>query len=311
MWRFITLLATGVLLLLFVGETASSNEGSPGPPLRPQKVAWNKPAKGLGWKIATHGNVTTFDSVWLESRIMNSAWGPHFFLSDQSTPMLTIWRADQPDKRRTKELANTAGLQEYSIRRQTAQAQAILSFRADVRSYFGRLKPGKYFLQAKWRITGRFSGEDKPRRMELQSPKVEIVVHEVDFKKIRSVNKPAHHLRFSPIRSPGTSFEATSTAAGPMHLKYVRIDRRQNKPVSLDVQVLCEVWHPRLGWRWCAPPYKEAQKLVGEYKLEPGKSVRLRSATVCWDGDGIYRYTFQGVSAPFVVTGSTGVAVEK
>lgn len=306
-----------VLLILFLSRDteAIGDDGARIPQPRQVTKKFGEPVEGLSWSVGTFADVTALDSVWFESRLANLS--PRPFLFSEQTTYVTIWPANQADKRQTRELTDVLGLlQDYMVRRTTNRGEAALSFRADVRLIFGRLEPGKYVLRSECQMRGKFAGDATFWETKLQSPEVNVTVHPGDETGVKKV-AASPFARVVVGKQLEPEIELTNiTKDETLLIPYVGL---YETPVVLNAVLFSKIWSPRSGWEWVrmpgAPDHIEATK---QYELEPGKSVRLRPVQSCLDGDGVYVYVgyvsyleqaggAEFYSAPFVVAGSTGL----
>lgn len=299
-----------------------------------RKNTFSKHTQEMLWRLQTYQNLSHYNSIWLESEIImhcNAGQSP-FFLTDQSSPTLTIWRSDQPRQRQTKVLSNPLAFHEYTLRRQTTTSQSICSFKVDIRNIFGKLAPGKYFLKVEWAIKGRFINETKPKKLLLQSSNASFTVHKVspvDLKKIalqhEKKKRTTKYLRYKLLQPLGTGVEVTNHSKSPIYFRYEQIHRKLGCIDILAVYPARHLWDPKLGWRdlGTKAPVKGSPST---YTLRPSKSVQLRAMQSSYDGDGIYYDGYKCVekitknpyvsgkdfeTSIFVIQGSTGFSAKK
>lgn len=280
-------------------------------------------APGLGWGVRMAEEVTSFDSVWVESVLENWADTPVLFHPDTKVgPSVVLTPKGKPAQARS--ILGKPGPQWLAYQRKSLPNESLHSFRIDLRAFFGKLPAGTYQVQFVFPAEGyRLQGPGF-KTQELKSPVRTLRVSTTSLEDASAHAKAARDVvAIKRDGKPADEKDAPRATLSNGFYFGVLIpvvppsgeSPEKSKPpfrLRLDYQR----WHPRHGWYF---PRRLPEDGKGSglwlHALHRGKSVPVLLPDADLDGDGLYRYAFKaydmetrgagfigyGYSEPFVV----------
>src|SRR5262245_24650090 len=286
------------LLVAVLLADSAAQAGKPQDPGLPYS-SWVEPAPGIHWTLNIVHDVTTADSLWVESWISNHSDRPfRFDPLEGRVPQLVLTPKGKPAV--AKPMTSQPALQTLIVRRQVAPQKEFHFFRVDLRGYFGPLPAGKYEFQVLYpKEAFAIDGLPGHKAVDLKSP---VMAFEVVTASLKDGVKSYDGNKGAIVREKPPAAEAGDGSAVAMltnEYKEVMVipladgqDPAGKAPLQVRQSFWCR-WHPGHGWV-IGGTEKEDPKAekAPVFRLPPGKSVKVVLPDGNLAGDGIYCYMF-------------------